>query len=248
MKKKLHHVLVNTGLTEKEANIYLALLELGEASILKLSRATKLNRASLYYIMEKMIERGLVTKLTKKSGDFFTPINPKLWFSQEKTKVHDLEKIIPELMGLQNKIGQRPQVSYFEGIENVKAIYADSLQAKTDILNYANSREVRTYWPEYDEEYVKKRAKNKIWLRGIAPDDDYGRRVQNEDQNFYREIRLINKRKLDFNNEIMIYDHKIATITFAEEVFGVIIESREVSKTNRAIFEMAWNFAGKKLK
>ena len=42
----------------------------------------------------------------------------------------------------------------------------------------------------------------------------------------------------------MIYDNKTAIISFAQEIFGVIIESKEMSDTNRAIFEMAWGFAG----
>lgn len=29
-----------------------------------------------------------------------------------------------------------------------------------------------------------------------------------------------------------------------DEIFGVIIESREVAETQRQIFEMAWGFAG----
>jgi hypothetical protein len=35
-------------------------------------------------------------------------------------------------------------------------------------------------------------------------------------------------------------------VSFAENPFGVIIESRALADTQRAIFEMAWSFAAKR--
>ena len=43
----------------------------------------------------------------------------------------------------------------------------------------------------------------------------------------------------------MIYDHKIAMVSFADSLFGVIIESKALADTQRAIFEMAWGFTKK---
>ena len=53
----------------------------------------------------------------------------------------------------------------------------------------------------------------------------------------------------DFNNEVNIYDDKVAITSFGEaeaDLFGVIIESREVAETQRQIFAMAWRYAGKR--
>ncbi len=53
----------------------------------------------------------------------------------------------------------------------------------------------------------------------------------------------------DFTNEINIYDHKVAICSFDSglrgdrDMFGVIIESKEVAETQRQIFEMAWRYA-----
>ncbi len=238
---------MNLGFEPKEAAVYLALLELGKGSILKIARASGVNRASLYYIIEGMKKRGFVTNLEERDGtQTYMPADPRILLAREKQSVKEFEAVMPDIKALVNRTGNRPRVRYFEDLEGIKAVYEDTLSSKTEILNYANSQEIRDHWPNYDEEYVAKRDSKKIWLRGIAPDDDYGRQVQSEDPRFYREIRLIDPKKLPFNNEINIYGNKIAIVSFIRPIFGVIIESKALAETQRSIFEMAWSFAGKK--
>ena len=70
--------------------------------------------------------------------------------------------------------------------------------------------------------------------------------MQGHDRENLREIRLVSDREFNFNNEINIYDSRVGIVSFgvAEgELFGVIIESREVAETQRQIFEMAWRYA-----
>lgn len=246
MKDDLNHVLTNLRFESKEAAVYLALLELGKGSILEIARASGINRASIYYIIEGMKKRGLVSLLHEHAGfQTYVATDPRLLLAREKQHVKEFEAVLPNLKALINRTGQRPSVRFFEDLDGVKAVYEDTLKSKTEILNYANSQEIRDHWPNYDEEYVQKRASGKIWLRGIAPNDDYGRRVQAEDNKFFREIRLIDPKKLPFNNEINIYDNKISMVSFTKPIFGVIIESKALAETQRSIFEMAWDFAGR---
>lgn len=243
MKDLNYPVLVNLGFEPKEARIYLALLKLGQGTVLAISRRSKVNRASIYYIISQMEKQGLVTRFEKRGTDYFAPVDPDLLLARKKKKLREFEAAIPELKSLINESGQRPRVRFFEGIEGVKALYADTLTAKTEMLNYANSRQIRDYWPEYDADYVSQRVRRGIFLRGIAPDDEYGKRVHSDDKNCLRKIRLVDPRRLNFQNEIKIYDNKIAMVSFGKDIYGIIIESRPLTDTQRAIFEMAWSFA-----
>jgi sugar-specific transcriptional regulator TrmB len=235
-------VLKNLGLNDKESKVYLACLELGSAPVSKISKNAKINRVTTYDILEKLIQKGFINYLTKNKIKYFSAVKPDTIYKITKQKTDDLRKALPDLKRLHGETAH-PKIRYFEGLNGVKAIYQDTLSAKSEILNYANSEEVRTHWPEYDKEYVEKRAAKKIYLKGIAPLDKAGLKVHSENKKYYRNIKLIPRNKYGFSNEINIYDNKVSIISFNEGLIGMIIESKEIADTQRVIFKMVWEFA-----
>ncbi|MDD4627841.1 MAG: helix-turn-helix domain-containing protein [Candidatus Peribacteraceae bacterium] len=239
------HILRSVGLDEKEASLYLAGLELRSAPASDYAKATKMNRITAYNTLEGLARRGLVTVIKKASAKWYMPVPPEHLSIEARKNADALSRVLPELRSLQGKDHRRPVVRYFEGWEGIRRVYEDTFTAKSELLNFANSAVVRTYWPDYDEEYVGERVKQGIHLRGIAPDDEAGRKVHGEDKKRLREIRLVPAKDFDFTNEINIYDHKVAICSFGspQNMFGVIIESKEVAETQRQIFEMAWRYS-----
>lgn len=234
--------LTNLGLNTKEAQIYLASLELGSSPVSQIAARAKLNRVTAYDIIEKLVKRGLFSFVTKRKIKYFTATDPEVVVADFTKKSQELAKVLPDLKRLHGT-SVHPRVRYFEGVDGIKNIYTDTLTSTTEILNYCNSREIRTFWPEYDEEYVQERAKKQIHLRGIALNDAYGKTVHDEDTKFCREIRLIPEGTYNFTNEIHIYDDKVAIISLKDELIGMIIESHEIASSQRAIFQAVWNFA-----
>ena len=237
-------VLTNIGLNSKEAKVYLANLEIGTAPASEIAVRSKMNRVSTYDILDRLIERGFVSTLTKNKITYFTATEPDLLRQEVRKKYMDFKEALPELRRLKG-LPSHPHIRYYEGLEAVKKIYADTLTSKTEILNYADSKSIRTFWSTYDKDYVDERVKLKIYLRGIAPDDEQGRKVAKSNEEKYREIRLVRAGPFSFNNEINIYDDKVAIVSFSKkEILGMIIESEDIANTQRAIFMMAWEFAG----
>lgn len=234
----------NIGLSEKEAKVYLACLELGSSVVSEIAKRAKINRVTTYDILDKLIGKGYINFISKDGIKYFDPTKPDLIFENTKRKVDNFQKALPDFRRLHGDTAH-PRVHYFEGLSGIKAIYEDTLTSKSEILNYGNSKEIRDHWPEYDNEYVERRAKNKIFLRGIAPLDEVGLQVVSENKKYYRDIRLINPKKYNFTNEINIYDDKVSIISFREDLIGMIIESHEIADTQRTIFKMAWEMAKK---
>ncbi|MDD3861470.1 MAG: hypothetical protein PHP74_01090, partial [Candidatus Gracilibacteria bacterium] len=195
-----------------------------------------------YDILEKLKTRGLVSYFTKKKISYFTALSPEVVVDQFEKKTNDLRSALPEFKRLSGETNH-PRIRYFEGIEGIKAIYSDSLSSKTEILNFSNSSEIRKIWPTYDDDYVEKRAKKKIFLRGICLKDHEGEIVKSEDKKYFREMCLVDPTKFDFTNEINIYDDKVSIISFKTELIGMIIESIEIANSQRAIFNMCWQFS-----
>jgi len=240
----LKETLINIGLNEKEAAVYLAALELGGSPASEIASKAKLNRVSTYDILEKLHARTFITTQTHNKIKLFSAKDPDLIRTDLRKKYIDFKSVLPDLRRMHGKT-THPRVRYYEGLQGIKKVYKDSLTAKTDILNYADSKLIRQFWPNYDAEYVAERVKRKIYLRGIAPKDSYGEASVAADKKSHREIRLIKPDKFGFSNEINIYDDKVAIISFGRnEIIGMIIESPEIAETQRAIFMMAWQFAG----
>lgn len=252
MAKDLLAILRSVGLDEKESQLYLSGLQLGSAPASEYAKAADLNRITAYNALEGLVRRGLFTLAKKARGKWYAPVAPEYLSLEAQKNAQALERVLPELRSLQGSSYRKPHVRFFEGWEGVRKVYEDTLTARGELLNFANSAVVRAFWPEYDDEYVAERVKRGINLRGIAPDDAAGRKVHGEDKKRMREIRLVPAKEFDFTNEINIYDHKVAICSFdsglkgESDMFGVIIESKEVAETQRQIFEMAWRYAGRK--
>lgn len=252
MVKDLLKILSGAGLTDREAELYLAGLRLGSAAASFYAKAIGENRITAYNALEMLVHRGLFTVERTTRGKCYAPIAPEYLSVEVRKNADAVERALPELRSLRGAHYRQPHIRFFQGWEGVRRVYEDTLTAHSEILNFANSAVVRAHWPQYDSEYVAQRVKRGIHLRGIAPSDEAGQRVHGEDRRKKREIRLVSAKEFDFTNEINIYDHKVAICSFVEgrqssdEMFGVIIESKEVAETQRQIFEMAWRYGGKK--
>lgn len=241
MSKQLTDILTNLGLTEKEAKVFLAATTTGTAPVSEIAKAAGINRVTTYDILEKLKQKGFVSHFTKAQVKYFNCIDPEILLEEYENRTANLRSSLPKFKALKGDI-QHPRIRYFEGLEGIKAIYADTLTSQSEILNYSNSTEIRKTWPSYDQDYVEKRAAKKIFLRGLAPKDRAGQIVHAKDKEYHREMRLIPSEKFNFTNEINIYDDKVAIISFKEELIGMIIESHEIALSQRAIFEMCWQF------
>ncbi len=247
MAKDLLHILQAIGMTPKHAQLYIAGLQLGSAPASEYSKSTGMNRITSYNLLEELVKMGHFTMMKKMRAKWYAPVSPEYVALEAKKSAEALEKALPEMRSLSGAKFRKPHVRFFDGWEGVRHVYDDTLTAESELLNFANSAVVRQYWPQYDDEYVAERVRRGIHLRGIAPDDVTGRKVHGQDRQRLREIRLVPANDFDFTNEINIYDNKLAICSYAPkgDMFGVIIESKEVAETQRQIFEMAWRYAGK---
>lgn len=233
----IENIIQSIGLNQKEASVYLTTLKLGLAKVGDIAKLSKINRVSCYDILEKLLKRGYISQTEINGVQQYEAISPDTIYQQQKEKTENLKRALPELKKFQ-RLKSHPLVRYFEGIEGIKSIYADTLTTKSEILSFANSAEIRNFWPEYDQEYVAQRVKKKIFLRGIAINDETGIRVNKENKKYFRHIKLVNKKDFNFANEINIYDNKVAYTSFGLKPMGIIIEDEGLAATQRSIFEM----------
>lgn len=249
-KKPLLETLIAIGFSDREALVYLTLLELNEALPSVISRLSGVKRPTTYQILEELEKRGLVSHIKRKNLLFFQACRPehliknqKAQFEETKKQLDLLEKSLPELNKLHQDFTATPQMSVFKGKEGLIQIMEDTLTTKTELLCWADIELAAfTVLQDYYPTYIKKKVQKKIWLKGIFPYDEKSKLWKARSKRELREIYLIPKEKFPFENEINIYDDKVSIISHEDQV-GIIIQNAHIANTQRSIFNLAFEYA-----
>lgn len=230
------------GLNQKEQDIYLAILQMEKASINELSVRTKTKRSTTYNIVYRLKAEGFVSQTSEGKKHFFVANNPELVLGVLDEKRRQFKQELPAILSLYNTLPQKPKVAYFEGFEGIKQLYEDTLLVTPrggEILAYVTTGTV-THLEEYSIDYIKKRVAKKITLRGIYNNSPDIEKYMAKNKEQMRVAKMISEKEMPLENEINIYSNKMIVITYEPEPFGVLIESKEVVNTQRAIFEALW--------
>ena len=238
--------LIDLGFSEKEAGVYLALLELGPATTSEISRVAKINRTTGYDILESLVSDGLINPIGETKIQKFVAENPEkvIFFlenkiKQSQDKLKQAHILLPELLSIYN-IKEKPKIKFFEGIERIKEAFEDTLSANVEILAYAVGTDaVNAVGEDYLENYFRRRSEKNIKVRAIAPDDPDTLKITAHDKRHLRESRVVPRDKFYFTTETNIYNNKILNVSWKEK-FAVLVESKEISDAQKKIFELAW--------
>ena len=239
----------NIGFSDKEAKVYLALLELGDAPVQKISEKAKVNRATTYVVLETLQKRGVVSTVEKDKKIYFAAENPRallrLFRAQEEDlrgKEDDFKRTLPELEAVFNLAGEKPRVRYFEGKDGLLAMQEDFLASGTkELLAIYSADELDTiFTKEERKRYIERRQEHGISVRSI-----YTKAGGPYLSPTPAERKFVPKNKFPFSSDITIYGNRAAMATFRGKLIGVIIESKEIADTLRLIFELAWRGAGR---
>jgi sugar-specific transcriptional regulator TrmB len=226
------------GLTEKEAKTYLASLELGPATIQSIAKKSGIERVNTYYIIEKLIRDGLVSKTIRNNKSLFVAERPQILAEIMERRTKKIKDLLPDLRAIA-KEEKKPSIKFFEGEAGIKSIYEDSLTSKTEILAWNNTANLEVYMADYFHDYYKRRAKKGVFIRAIVNDMPTAHEYKKLDKELLREIRIVPKEMMDIVPECYVYENKVAFMSLRERI-GVLIESKDIAEAQRKIFELAW--------
>ncbi len=240
----LTEVLENIGFNEKEAKIYLALLELREALPSTIAKKAGVKRPTTYGILEQLKKRGLITYIKKRKLTYFQALSPALLVEDQESKYTQLKASLPSMFTLHDKYTSTPHMRVFEGKEGLLQVWNDTLEATTDLLCWADIEWYQTidYCKEYGPEYIKKRVEKGIFVRGVYNMSELALLHQKIGDKELREICIIPREEFPFDNEINIYNDKVSIISHQHEI-GVIIQNKAIADTQRSIFKLGFKYA-----
>ena len=238
------------GLSEKEAKVYEAALELGPATADQLSKQSKILRPTTYVQLQSLLKLGLMSTYEEGKKTFFAPESPELLrrlLTRQKealdSKDRELVEFLPELLRQFEGAGERPVVRFFTGKEGITATREEVLKSKNKktytIFSYEHLRKI--YTEKELDDYSERRRFLGIHSRGIHVYKAYFSKAGLDD---LTERRFLPPEVFPFSTiEITVFDDKTSIRSLEGPLFGMIIHSVQIAAGMEAIFNFLWERA-----
>jgi HTH-type transcriptional regulator, sugar sensing transcriptional regulator len=241
---ELEKLLMQLGLEEKEAKIYLACLHLGKASVFHIAKESQLKRTTAYFVLNNLNIKGLINISKTKKSALYQAVSPKELLRQIEFRKKNLEENLPELMNVYKDHPDKPEVKILEGEAGLEQIYREAIEVSLkgkEILIYGKVDHFEKEYKKIFELWRKEIKEKKCSAREIIEDSqfarEYARRLSNV-RNKKHNIKLTKSSIFKCDN--VIFDDKLAIISIGKNTFVTVIKSKDIVETYRNVFDLMW--------
>lgn len=213
----------------------------------KIQERTRIERRNIYDILNKLIQRGLVTYVLEDQKRVYRCTHPSHIceeISTKKSALDKLEKQIPQFSAFFE--ATKPEVNFqiFKGPDAMKALMNEILQHDSSYWMGANSSIEQTPLKTWFKQWMGRRVEQKRFMYDLANYsthfEDYPTYDTTEHKKrFYKYCRL----PLDLRSfiTIMIFENKVAQVLWGSEPYAFVVESKEVKESYMKYFNQFWD-------
>lgn len=236
------------GLTEGEIKVYLALLEIGSSTTGPIVEKSGIARSIIYQILEKLIQKGLVSVITKEKTKYFQSAEPRKileYIDEREAKFIEnkkiVEKLLPELI-LKQKMAPKSQTNMYFGYKGIRTAHEHLYQKlkKGEEYYYLGvpafqPKEQHLYWKRDHLRRIKARIKCRLLFNmGTDPKTLANRNSYKGAQARYMPIEI--KTPATF----MTYKDTTVIILQAPHAIAVEIIDQDITDSFQAYFDEFW--------
>lgn len=243
--------LKNLGLNEKEAKVYLALLQTSKATAYEVAKYSGLKKPTTYVILDDLVDKGIASKVPRVKTMHYSAISPEDLFAIAKSRISTAEEVLPELKAIsKGRAIKKVRVAYYEGLDGIKEMYKkmqNEIAGKNYIGFFAHQKytpkELSTLFDEVNERFCKL----KIGRKALTVDDKSLAK--------YFDKEFVKKHNVDFKTiPISKYDSNISIEVFKSktQIFShrylqaIVVDNPDIAKTMKQIFNLVWETTPKK--
>jgi sugar-specific transcriptional regulator TrmB len=242
---ELIEVLQQFGLNKNEANVYLALLQLGPSPVLAIARRTGLKRPTIYLILDELIKHGLAALVPQEKKKLFIALPPDRFEEKLERQTELIRQVLPELTALYRTQTAKPAIQIFESREGIMNVYKEITNFKKgEVLSFFSAEAIPQEFFEVFDIFIRAIKEEKMRLREIVYTKDKNHFYIQKTKNLPNHEMRFTDPKNKFVTDNFIYGDKVALFSFKKR-FAVVIESEDMAKSLRSLFELAWQSAEK---
>lgn len=234
--KRVNEVLQDLGLQEREIRVYLVLLHNNTIPALQISKETRIDRTTIYDILERLIDKGIVSLIIKNKTKHFTALSPNQFLEHFKEKYTSLQNILPELHKISSQAKEPVKCEFFQGKEGLKTVLKDLIVAKKDYKVIGIRKEYEDILGYFNEQGIIKLDQIQVKEFAIV---EKNARFKKLKKGVYR---YVNKKLLS-PVTTLIYGTKVIFFIWVEPFFAIRIDNKIFCKSQEEYFEMLWDMA-----
>ena len=247
-RESLQKMLTQAGLSNHESAVYLAMLELGPSTVLKISRQAGVKRTTIYAVIEALKTKGLVGIEERGLKQVFVAENPSRLNRILEEQKSALQSFFPELEALYAMRGNDSVLRYYHGVEAMRSVYDELLTELKDGDDYFVFGDPER-WDLFDRSYFKKfieeRLKISLNAKIALVSSPAGWAYQQTERNYNEEVRLLPEgTPLDAN--MTITPRKIVIHSLEHPITTIVIETGVLVRMQQNLFRVIWNSLPKK--
>lgn len=246
----LEQELRKIGLSDKEAKVYLAALELGKAPVQDIAQKAGINRTTTYVMIESLIEKGLMAFFDDKHKKYYNAESPdnieKIFKKREqelKKEQEDVSKLVPQLKAIFNKGDIKPKIRYYEGNSGIEEIFEQMINDPTKSLRcFVNIDDIINTFKDKKDYYITKLIKNRFKLRVLYA---YKKGEINKQDlpEFFKEAKNFKIKEYSIEANFIITDKMVYILLLNNSISGVVIENKDFASSINAFFESCWTIS-----
>src|SRR3989344_1079192 len=236
-------ILFSLGLSLLESKIYICLLQVHRASVSLISKETGIYRPTVYRLLPKLVDTGLISQVKVGKRICYIAENPKKLERLVENVKSECETALPDLKRMYDGSQKRPAVRYLEGKKAIQRIFQEMVERSKkgdEIYRYESPRDFKLVGKYYPDLY---------WKRATGPNGELEKfvitneeTVSKRSNRIWRHVRSIPASfdSFDYNITELIYKDTVAFIDYDTET-ATLIKNKRFADFQLKIFKMLFS-------
>jgi sugar-specific transcriptional regulator TrmB len=231
------------GLSDKAAKVYLAALELGEATVQELARKADVKRTTIYYLLDELIssEALLITKRNKKN--YYIPVPPRQLLKFARRRLMEFDDSLEEIEKYSHAVFKRPRTYFLHGPSGFKQAWNLILNPKTK--EYRIITDAESFLGFVKEQYIAEEIiafKKNLGIKSkqIIVDTSYARKIVGRDANENRQSKFL-PAGISIPFTEVIGENIVVFISPRFYSTILVIENDDFVETRKKLFDVMWS-------
>jgi sugar-specific transcriptional regulator TrmB len=240
----LEKYLEEIGLSEKEAKVYLSLLQFDSANIQQITGNSKINRTTVYPVLESLTKKGLVNESIENKKTAYQAVAPEhleTFIEQQKLNLQEklsrLKDIIPQIKSVAREKGERPIIKFFEGHDGAIAAYEEFYRmydkdSKNGYFIFDRDLLAETFTEKEHVRFRAIRSNKQVTPVSVYTSNQVGDIFKTDGMR-----KKIDSKKFPITSDISIIEDRIIITTLGEKISSFVIKSKDIANTLKSLVQ-----------